>query len=255
MTFCKSLRVCINLLSWGKQLVSPFHKLKRKIEKRTKSEKTPNVPLENESPEPHIKQTFIEEAFAVKSKIKILMEKFKTPPDSSPITVIDTDDKPMWSSTRAIIPTPSFAIIQLSIPNNFHIKEEAVTLRTFPFSLTGEAKTWLNELNEGDVEFIEENEIKLIPTMPDLNPIMSNLLIVPPFYEDCTVHIPYTNAKTFANAVLPNHVGDKELKYVDGIRNGVLTKKEIKKDEMGMPKEPNKEWKLNEKVSLSMAPD
>ncbi|GJV22608.1 hypothetical protein Tco_1375303, partial [Tanacetum coccineum] len=30
--------------------------------------------------------------------------------------------------------------------------------------------------------------------------------------------------------------------------NGVLTKKEIKKDEMGMPKEHNQEWKLNEKV-------
>nr|GEV11218.1 hypothetical protein [Tanacetum cinerariifolium] len=43
------------------------------------------------------------------------------------------------------------------------------------------------------------------------------------------------------HVVMPNHVGDKELKYVDGVRNGVLTKNEIKKDEMGMPKEHNKE--------------
>ncbi|GJX63830.1 reverse transcriptase domain-containing protein [Tanacetum coccineum] len=30
-------------------------------------------------------------------------------------------------------------------------QEEAVMLRTFPFSLFGEAKTWLNELNEGTI--------------------------------------------------------------------------------------------------------
>nr|GEV45241.1 hypothetical protein [Tanacetum cinerariifolium] len=107
-----------------------------------------------------------------------------------------------------------------------------------------------NENEKGDVKFIGENEIKPIPTMPDPNPIMLNSSIVPPFYEDCTMHIPYTNAKTFADVVLPNHVGDKELKYIDGVGNGVLTKNEIKKDEMGMPKEPNKEWKLNEKVVL-----
>ncbi|GKB57556.1 retrovirus-related pol polyprotein from transposon TNT 1-94, partial [Tanacetum coccineum] len=40
------------------------------------------------------------------------MEKFETPPDSPPITVIDPDDQPMWSSTRNVTPTPSFAIIQ-----------------------------------------------------------------------------------------------------------------------------------------------
>ncbi|GKA93638.1 reverse transcriptase domain-containing protein [Tanacetum coccineum] len=94
----------------------------------------------------------------------------------------------MWSSTRTVAPMPSSAIIQLPLPNNFHIKgthmqmirdiqfdgrirsdphryvadfleisnlflygenqEEAVMLRTFPFSLFGEAKTWLNELDE-----------------------------------------------------------------------------------------------------------
>ncbi|GKA60614.1 reverse transcriptase domain-containing protein [Tanacetum coccineum] len=119
------------------------------------------------------------------------MEKFETPPDSPPIIVIDTDDQPMWSSTRTVAPTPSPAIIQLPISNNFYIKgthmqmikdnlfdgqiqsnphrhvanfleisnlfqygenqEEAVMLRTFPFSLSREAKIWLNELDEGTI--------------------------------------------------------------------------------------------------------
>ncbi|GJX38428.1 reverse transcriptase domain-containing protein [Tanacetum coccineum] len=100
------------------------------------------------------------------------MEKFKTPPDSPPVTVIDSDDQPIWSSTRTVAPTPSFAIIQLPISDNFHIKadfleisnlfqydenqEEVIMLRTFPFSLTGEAKTWLNELNEGTITLWNE---------------------------------------------------------------------------------------------------
>ncbi|GJX88322.1 reverse transcriptase domain-containing protein [Tanacetum coccineum] len=387
------------------------------------------------------------------------MEKFETPPDSPPLTVIDPDDQPMWSNTRTVAPTPSFAIIQLPLPNNFHIKgthmqmirdnqfdgrirsdphrhvadfleisilfqygenhEEAVMLRTFPFSLSGEAKTWLNELDEGtitlwnemreafisryfspakfkydptqgildaggiflyntpneafkilddkvllkidcsvdshinpklknvvsaggsniysnhailmekfkalatkinsqflklrkelkemrdsrrdnhasqiymsddtsmcdpmeanyveylektqrtkslprtkttkpkhefvykppsiqnendkgDVKFIEEDETQPFPTMPNPNPITSNSPTLPPFLKDCTVHIPYTNAKTFADVVLSNHVGDKELKFISGVGNGALTKKKKKKNDRGLPKEPNK---------------
>ncbi|GKE90084.1 reverse transcriptase domain-containing protein [Tanacetum coccineum] len=97
----------------------------------------------------------------------------------------------MWSNTRTVAPTPSFAIIQRPIFDNFHIKgthmemiqdnqfdggirsdphrhiadflkisslfqygenqEEAVMLSTFPFSISGESKTWLNELNEGTI--------------------------------------------------------------------------------------------------------
>ncbi|GKD12964.1 hypothetical protein Tco_1197371 [Tanacetum coccineum] len=79
------------------------------------------------------------------------MEKFETPPDSPPVIVIDFDDQPMWSSTRTAASTPSSAIIHLPIFDNFHIKEEAVKLRTFPFSLFGEANTWLNELDEGAI--------------------------------------------------------------------------------------------------------
>ncbi|GKC39895.1 hypothetical protein Tco_1052279, partial [Tanacetum coccineum] len=103
-----------------------------------------------------------------------------------------------------------------------------------------------NENDKGDVEAIEENEIKPIPTMPNLKPIMSNSLTVSHFLKDCTVHIPYTNAKMFANDLLMNHVGDEELNEIDGVGNGRMTKKE--RDDNGVPKEPNKEWKLNEKV-------
>ncbi|GJU25198.1 hypothetical protein Tco_1163819 [Tanacetum coccineum] len=95
---------------------------------------------------------------------------------------------------------------------------------------------------------IEEDETQPIPIIPNPNPINSNSPTVSPFLKDFTVHIPYTNAKTFADDVFPNHVGDKELKSKDGIGNEVLTKKEIKKDDKGMPRELNKEWKLNEKV-------
>ncbi|GJV96918.1 hypothetical protein Tco_1548495 [Tanacetum coccineum] len=117
--------------------------------------------------------------------------KFETPPDSPPVIVIDPDDQRIRSSTRTVAPTPSFAIIQLPISKNFFIKcthmqmirdnhfdgrirsdphrhvadfheisnlfqydenqEEAVMFRIFPFSLSGEANTWMNELDEGTI--------------------------------------------------------------------------------------------------------
>ncbi|GJY27136.1 hypothetical protein Tco_0401862 [Tanacetum coccineum] len=52
----------------------------------------------------------------------ISKKKFETPLDSPPITIIDPDDKPMWLSTRTVDPSPSSAIIQPPIPNNFRIK-------------------------------------------------------------------------------------------------------------------------------------
>ncbi|GJX14385.1 hypothetical protein Tco_0206143 [Tanacetum coccineum] len=90
----------------------------------------------------------------------------------------------------------------------------------------------LNENDKGDVAFLEDEEIKPIPTKLNPSPIMSSSPTVSPFLKDSTMHIPYTNAKTFADVVLSNHVGEKELKYVDGVGYGVLTKKEIKKDEI-----------------------
>ncbi|GKA05668.1 hypothetical protein Tco_0684788 [Tanacetum coccineum] len=64
--------------------------------------------------------------------------------------------------------------------------------------------------------------------------------------QDCTVHIRYSNAKMFANDVLSNYVGDKELKLIDGVGTRRMIKKE--KDDKGVPKETNKEWKLSEKA-------
>ncbi|GJT83464.1 reverse transcriptase domain-containing protein [Tanacetum coccineum] len=59
------------------------------------------------------------------------------------------DDEPMWAADRVVAPTPGF-------PNHEDTKNEAVRLMMFPLSLTGEAKTWLNELNEGTIETWDE---------------------------------------------------------------------------------------------------
>nr|GEX77475.1 hypothetical protein [Tanacetum cinerariifolium] len=103
-----------------------------------------------------------------------------------------------------------------------------------------------NENDKGDVKFIKEVAIKPIPTMPNQSLMKSNSPTVSPFLKDSIVHIPYTNAKTFADVVLPNHVGGEELKSYDDVGTGRTTKTE--KNDKGMSKEPNKEWKLNDKV-------
>ncbi|GKB19881.1 hypothetical protein Tco_0853804 [Tanacetum coccineum] len=90
-----------------------------------------------------------------------------------------------------------------------------------------------------DVKLIEEDETQPILTMPNPNPINSNSPTVSPFLKDSTVHIPYTNVKTFADDVLLNHVGDEELKSFDGVGTRRMTEKE--KNDKGMLKEPNKE--------------
>nr|GEW66369.1 hypothetical protein [Tanacetum cinerariifolium] len=117
-----------------------------------------------------------------------------------------------------------------------------------------------NDNDKGDVKFIEEDETKPILTMLNPNLINYNSLTVSPFLKYFTVHIPYTNAKTFIDDLVPNHVGEKKLNSIDGVRTRRMTKK--KKSDMGKPKEPKKEWKLIEKavphkksLSLSLAPD
>ncbi|GJW89745.1 reverse transcriptase domain-containing protein [Tanacetum coccineum] len=174
----------------------------------------------------------------------------------------------MWSNTRVVAPTPSSAIIQRPISNNFDIKEEAVMLRTFPFSLSEEAKTWINELDEGTItswnelreafvsRYFSPAKFKRIlnenhsfyqlghETLIDAWLRMKKwfaLVIDTILAKDSTMHIPYMNAKTFAYDVLPNHVDDKELKSMDDVENGSLIKKEIKKDANGVPKELKKE--------------
>ncbi|GKE06099.1 hypothetical protein Tco_1398117, partial [Tanacetum coccineum] len=107
-----------------------------------------------------------------------------------------------------------------------------------------------NENDKGDVEFIKENEIKPITTMLNPNPIISNSPIVSPFLKDCTVHIPYTQEKMVEHDETSNHVGDEELKSIDGVGIGGMTKKKFKKDNKGMQKESNKEWKLEKKGKM-----
>ncbi|GKE43327.1 hypothetical protein Tco_1470611 [Tanacetum coccineum] len=75
--------------------------------------------------------------------------------------------------------------------------------------------------------------------MPNPSLSNSNYSTVSPFLKDSTVHIPYTNAKTFADDVFPNHVGDKEVKSIDDVGNKEIIKK--KKNDNDVPKELNKE--------------
>ncbi|GJZ45809.1 ribonuclease H-like domain-containing protein [Tanacetum coccineum] len=72
------------------------------------------------------------------------------------------DDEPMWAADRVVASTPCSAITILKTANEFAIKDtenEAVRLMMFPLSLTGEAKTWLNELNEGTIEINAPKQI------------------------------------------------------------------------------------------------
>ncbi|GJY26104.1 hypothetical protein Tco_0400830 [Tanacetum coccineum] len=64
------------------------------------------------------------------------------------------------------------------------------------------------------------------------------------------MHILYaqslTKEKVFEKDVSSNHVGNNKLKSIDGVGTERMKKK--KKKDNDMPKEPNKEWKLNEKA-------
>ncbi|GKB88485.1 hypothetical protein Tco_0960757 [Tanacetum coccineum] len=122
------------------------------------------------------------------------------------------DDEPMWAADHVVAPTPGSAITIPETANEFAIKgnhlnlikgtqfdgrtktdphkhiheflgicdmfkyrdteNEAVRLMMFPLSLTREAKTWLDELNEGTIEtwdelrtaFISQEEAKFMQT-------------------------------------------------------------------------------------------
>nr|GEV65439.1 reverse transcriptase domain-containing protein [Tanacetum cinerariifolium] len=68
------------------------------------------------------------------------------------------DDKSVWAADRVIAPTFESAIIIPETANEFAIKDtenEAVRLMMFPLSLTGEAKTWLDKLNEETIDTIK----------------------------------------------------------------------------------------------------
>lgn len=113
----------------------------------------------------------------------------------------DADNEPMWANDRMVAPTPGPAITIPETANEFtikgnhltlvkgnqfdgrtktdphkHIHEflgvcdmfkyratkiEAVRLMMFPLSLTGEAKTWLDELDEGTIEFEDSHNTNM----------------------------------------------------------------------------------------------
>ncbi|GJZ18319.1 hypothetical protein Tco_0554442 [Tanacetum coccineum] len=69
------------------------------------------------------------------------------------------DDEPMWAADYVVAPAHGSAITILETANKFAIKDienEVVRLMMFPLSLTGEAKTWLDELNKGTIETWDE---------------------------------------------------------------------------------------------------
>ncbi|GJU82719.1 hypothetical protein Tco_1285084 [Tanacetum coccineum] len=112
------------------------------------------------------------------------------------------DDEPMWAADRVVAPTLGSTITILKTANEFAIKgnhltlvkgnqfdgrtktdphkhiheflricdmlkyrdtkNEVVLLMMFPLSLTGEAKTWLDELNEGTIETRDELQTAFI---------------------------------------------------------------------------------------------
>ncbi|GJU64238.1 reverse transcriptase domain-containing protein [Tanacetum coccineum] len=83
------------------------------------------------------------------------------------------DDEPMWAADCVVASTPGSAITIPETANEFAIKvyhlvfsskepideipkNEVVRLMMFPLSLSGEAKTWLDKLNEGTIEMWDE---------------------------------------------------------------------------------------------------
>ncbi|GKA27227.1 reverse transcriptase domain-containing protein [Tanacetum coccineum] len=72
---------------------------------------------------------------------------------------LNFDDEPMWTVDRVVAPTPGSPITIPKTVNEFAIKDtenEVVRLMMFPLSLTGEAKTWLDELNGRTIETWDE---------------------------------------------------------------------------------------------------
>ncbi|GKA90494.1 reverse transcriptase domain-containing protein [Tanacetum coccineum] len=121
------------------------------------------------------------------------------------------DDEPMWAADRVVAPTPGSVITIPKTANEFAIKgnhltlvkgnqfdsriknyphkhihefleicdmfkyrdaeNEVVRLMMFPLSLTGEAKTWLNKLNEGTIETWDELRTAFISRFFPLAPL------------------------------------------------------------------------------------
>nr|GEW89575.1 reverse transcriptase domain-containing protein [Tanacetum cinerariifolium] len=189
----------------------------------------------------------------------ILMEKFKAlaikidkervQGDARRSTDNHTSQIYMKDDTLMYEPHENHQAIIKNLKRQFKYLEKKQPVESFPRTINSKPRhefvykpsSIQNENDKGDIKYIEEDEIEPILTTPSPKPINSNSPTVTPFLKDCTMHIPYTNTKTFTDDVLPNHVGDKELKTFDGVGTTRMTKKEVKKDNKGMLKEPNKE--------------
>nr|GFA17802.1 reverse transcriptase domain-containing protein [Tanacetum cinerariifolium] len=78
------------------------------------------------------------------------------------------DDEPIWAADRVVAPNPGSTITIPETANEFSIKDaenEVVHLMMFPLSLIGEAKTWLDELNERTFETSNTDTDKIMPRM------------------------------------------------------------------------------------------
>ncbi|GJS26934.1 reverse transcriptase domain-containing protein [Tanacetum coccineum] len=70
------------------------------------------------------------------------------------------DHEHMWAVDRVVALTPGSAITIPETANEFAIK--AIRLMMFPLSLTGEAKAWLDELNDETIETWDELQTAFI---------------------------------------------------------------------------------------------
>ncbi|GJZ33123.1 reverse transcriptase domain-containing protein [Tanacetum coccineum] len=177
------LNVCINPLSFGKQLVNLIYKFNKSLKARTYKIKT----IQKESVEIKSFKSSTQNS-TVNDFIVINIPEEDVEPKQ---IILDPDDQPMWESAKTVAPTPNSAIVQIDVDDNFvinsthlnmirenkfdgylradphdHIREflaicnmfrygktqsEAVKLLIFPYSLSDKAKTWFNELNEESI--------------------------------------------------------------------------------------------------------
>ncbi|GJS80952.1 reverse transcriptase domain-containing protein [Tanacetum coccineum] len=182
------LNVCINPLSFGKQLVNLIYKFNKSLKARTYKIKT----IQKDSVEIKSFKSSTQDS-AVNDFIVINIPEEDVEPKQ---IILDPDDQPMWENANTVAPTPNSAIIQIDVDDNFvinsthlkmisenkfdgilradphdHIREfiaicnmfkygetqsEAVKLLIFPYSLSDKAKTWFNELNEESITSWEQ---------------------------------------------------------------------------------------------------
>ncbi|GJR06243.1 hypothetical protein Tco_0529227 [Tanacetum coccineum] len=176
------LNVCINSISFGKQLLSIIYKLNKNLIKKTYKIKT----IQKEVVE--IESLKSSTQHSVNDFVVINIPEEDVEPKQ---IILDPDDQPMWESAKTVAPTPNSVIVQIDVDGNFvinsthlklicenkfdgylradphdHIREflaicnmfrygetqsEAVKIMIFPYSLSDKAKTWFKELNEESI--------------------------------------------------------------------------------------------------------